>query len=109
MQVELQVVRGSRDDSTIVDVESIPVTGETFIIGRAQDCHLRLNSDLLSRHHCVILQDGYTVRIRDLGSKNGTFVNSQRTRFVVVLNDGDIIVVGELTLRVAISETTETV
>ncbi len=46
-----------------------------FIIGRETDCHLVLASNTVSRHHCVLLLDEYTLRIRDLASKNGTFVN----------------------------------
>ena len=89
MQVELQVVQSSHGGSTRTpfDGQSISLTSDKFIIGRARDCHFCPDSKLLSRYHCVLLQDGYTVRIRDLGSKNGTFVNSQRTRFDVVLSN----------------------
>jgi len=103
MQVELHVVQGGRDSSTIVDAESFPVTGDAFLIGRDEVCHLRLNSRLISRRHCVLLQDEYAVRIRDLCSSNGTFVNGRKTDSYVDLNDGDIIVVGELFLRITIS------
>ena len=109
MQVELQVVQSSRDRSTMVDVESIPVTGDKFIIGRAGDCHFRPDSKLLSRHHCVLLLDDLAVRIRDLGSRNGTLVNGRRVLSDVVLSDGDIIVVGDLTLRVAVSNGGESI
>ena len=51
-----------------------------FIIGREQDCQLLLDSNLVSRHHCVLLMDDYTLRIRDLASKNGTFVNRDQSR-----------------------------
>ena len=57
--------------------ETIPVLHGKLLIGREQDCHLRLESGLVSRHHCVLLLDEYTLRIRDLGSRNGTYVNGQ--------------------------------
>ena len=53
----------------------IPLATKKFLIGREQDCHLRPNSELMSRHHCVFAVDDFSVRVRDLGSTNGTFVN----------------------------------
>ena len=68
-------------------VISGPFCGQTFqvprgkfILGRETDCHLVLDSNSVSRHHCVLLLDDYTLRIRDLASKNGTFVNRDQTR-----------------------------
>jgi eukaryotic-like serine/threonine-protein kinase len=49
------------------------------LIGRAEDCDVRLPLDLehanVSRHHCLLEIDPPEIRIRDLGSRNGTFVN----------------------------------
>ena len=73
-----------------------------FLIGREQDCLLRPDSPTVSRHHCVLLQDGYTLRIRDLGSKNGTYVNGRRVNGEVFLSQDDMISVGEITMQVEI-------
>lgn len=90
MEVRL-VVAGGKNVGQIV-----PVTGERFFIGRAEDCQLRPNTDLVSRHHCVItVEDGF-VTIRDLGSRNGTLVNGERIRGEEELNNGDKITVGPL-------------
>jgi serine/threonine-protein kinase len=47
-------------------------------VGRASDCLIRLPSDLeyciVSRHHCLLDIAPPEVRVRDLGSLNGTFV-----------------------------------
>lgn len=52
------------------------------IIGRAADCDVRLPLDLvhanISRRHCLLEIDPPRIRIRDLGSRNGTFVNGER-------------------------------
>jgi pSer/pThr/pTyr-binding forkhead associated (FHA) protein len=52
---------------------------ERCIIGRAEDCDIRLPSDDehmgISRHHCVLEIDPPRAFISDLGSMNGTFVN----------------------------------
>jgi pSer/pThr/pTyr-binding forkhead associated (FHA) protein len=74
----------------------IPLNRKKFLIGREQDCHLRPNSELVSRHHCIFTVDDYSVRLRDLGSTNGTQVNGQRIVKEVVLNPGDQVIVGNL-------------
>src|SRR5690606_15948672 len=61
-------------------------------------------NDLVSRHHCVFKMDEYTVRVRDLGSTNGTFVNGERLRGEVMLNTGDKVRVGTLEFEVVIGE-----
>ena len=49
------------------------------LIGRGNDCDLRLPKDFehadISRHHCLLEIDLPAIRIRDLGSKNGTYIN----------------------------------
>ena len=45
----------------------------------------------VSSRHAAIVRHGATFRVRDLGSKNGTFVNGARVTDDVVLQDGDII------------------
>lgn len=83
--------------------KAIPVTGPKFFIGRAEDCQLRPASELVSRHHCVIIVEGDYVAVRDFGSKNGTYVNGQRVRGEITLKDGDTLTVGvlEFTVRTA--------
>ena len=80
----------------------IPLPLGRFLIGREEDCHLRPNSELVSRHHCVFTHDEYTVRVRDLGSTNGTFVNGNRVRGTAVLSNGDQVAVGKLEFEVVI-------
>jgi pSer/pThr/pTyr-binding forkhead associated (FHA) protein len=89
-------------------VISGPFRGQTFqvprgkfIIGREQDCQLFLDSNFVSRHHCVLLMDDYTLRIRDLGSKNGTYVNRDLAQTGErILAHGDTVRVADLVIRV---------
>jgi pSer/pThr/pTyr-binding forkhead associated (FHA) protein len=89
-------------------VISGPFRGQTFqiprgkfIIGREQDCQLFLDSSFVSRHHCVLLMDDCTLRIRDLGSKNGTYVNRDLAPTGErVLAHGDSIRVADLVIRI---------
>ena len=70
-----------------------------LLIGRAEDCDLRPDSQFVSAHHCVFLLDDYTLRIRDLGSKNGTFVNGHRigTSTTILLHN-DLISIGDMNI-----------
>jgi pSer/pThr/pTyr-binding forkhead associated (FHA) protein len=66
-----------------------PLRGAEFVydapalctMGRSRDCSLQLPNNLLhgtvSRHHCLLEIDPPTVRVCDLSSLNGTFVNGE--------------------------------
>jgi len=67
-----------------------PVRGEPLTLGRAQDCDIVLPERQISRYHARIEQDEAGFIIRDLGSKNGTFVNGEAVRDQPYrLRDGD--------------------
>ena len=90
MEVQLVVASGSKAGQVI------PVAGPKFIIGRADDCHLKPRSELISRYHCAIIsEDGY-VAVRDLGSKNGVFLNGEQISMEHELKNGDKLSVGPL-------------
>ncbi|HEX3132004.1 MAG TPA: FHA domain-containing protein, partial [Planctomycetota bacterium] len=57
---------------------NIPVPAGSNILGRGQDCGLRIDDPRLSRHHARLLHDGSTLIIEDLGSTNGVLVNGER-------------------------------
>ena len=82
----------------------IPLPVGNFLVGREQDCQLRPQSDLVSRHHCVFMVDEYGARLRDLGSTNGTFVNGERLTTPAALNETDQVVIGDLEFTVSTSE-----
>jgi predicted component of type VI protein secretion system len=81
----------------------IPLPVGNFLVGREQDCQLRPQSDLVSRHHCVFMIDEYGARLRDLGSTNGTFVNGERLLTPASLKEGDQVVIGDLEFTVSTS------
>jgi hypothetical protein len=101
LQAKLKVV-GGRHHGKI-----IPLATRKFLIGREQDCHLRPNSELVSRHHCALWLDDFSVRLRDLGSTNGTYVNNQRVRGELVLGSGDHIRVGKLDFELLVGDVDE--
>jgi len=74
-----------------------PIPAGKLIVGREEDRHLQPSSEFVSRHHCVLLLDEYTLRIRDFGSTNGTFVNSRRMGTgETILSHQNIVSVGEM-------------
>ena len=77
---------------------SFPLRQGSTLIGRHPSCHVCIPAKGLSRRHCQIYVDGTTAMLRDLGSSNGTFVNSQRVERTQ-LQDGDVISLGGFQLR----------
>lgn len=83
--------------------KEIKLPAARFLIGRDEDCHLRPKSDLVSRHHCMVLVEDDGVVVRDLGSRNGTYVNDQRIAGEQLLAPGDRLRVGPLEFEVCIA------
>jgi FHA domain-containing protein len=64
-----------------LEIPEIAVDQEEFIIGRRAEsgCHFVIDQPFISPRHCAIIshaEGGYS--IRDLNTKNGTFVNGER-------------------------------
>jgi FHA domain len=59
------------------NVKKVVLRSDT-VIGRSSDCNLRIASKEVSRKHCSILLSDRSVRVRDLGSANGTFLNGSQ-------------------------------
>jgi pSer/pThr/pTyr-binding forkhead associated (FHA) protein len=119
-RVTLTVVSGKLDERRYVFSERT-----TCILGRSRDCDPRLPDDshdtTVSRHHCLIDINPPHARIRDFGSRNGTFVNGEKIgqrkpgqtpeEAAPIghperdLSDGDEIRIGKTVLRVSITGT----
>lgn len=72
---------------------SFSMARDMTVIGRREDCDLRIPLGEVSRKHCRILRDGDTLKLEDLGSSNGTFLNASRVQ-EALLTPGDTIQVG---------------
>lgn len=71
---------------------------EVTHIGRGFTADVRLEEQRVSRHHAILVQRGARVRLLDDRSANGTYVNGRRI-VEAELRDGDVILVGPVTLR----------
>ncbi len=72
-----------------------------FAIGRSSDCQLSLDDPLVSRRHAVLVVQGDSVEVEDLGSRNGVLVNGVRVAKPTRLVDGDVLTVGQQQLTIA--------
>jgi len=69
------------------------------LLGRDPEAGVRINSNLVSRHHSLIVVTGERATIEDLDSKNGTYLNGKRLEDAELLSNGDRITLGRLAMR----------
>jgi len=69
-------------------------------VGRSSNCEIVLPDPAVSKQHAEIELEGTTLIVRDLGSRNGTFVNEKMVVGDYVLSPRDNLRVGHLVLRV---------
>ena len=72
--------------------------GDRTTIGRSPDNDIFLDDVTVSRQHAVLVQSGGEIRIEDLGSLNGTFVNRRRIDSAMRLESGDEVQIGKYRL-----------
>ena len=73
-------------------------TGEN-ILGRDPEADVCIDAVGVSRRHAVIVVGGDVVTLRDVSSKNGTFVNGMRVVTPMVLLDGAEIRLGAVAIQ----------
>lgn len=74
---------------------------EPIRIGRAAENDVMIDDLMVSRHHALISRDDSgVIRVFDLGSDNGTYVDGRRVADPVALRDGATVVVGSAQLKV---------
>ena len=80
---------------------SVDIDGSRLMIGRVDDNDLQLVDDRVSRHHAVLeRKDGGRLVLRDLDSRNGTYVDGVRLSGARELTGGELLRVGGVELRV---------
>lgn len=99
MHVRLKILHGSNAG------KEVKIPTPKCLIGRGDDCHLKPQSDAISRKHCVIITTDSEVVVRDLNSRNGTFVNGERVGEESLLLTGDQLRVGPLEFEMVIEHT----
>lgn len=74
------------------------------VLGREEEAQIRIASEEVSRTHCVLISSADKLVVRDLGSRNGTFVNGKPITTDVELQPGDLLVVGPMGFRLPAAE-----
>ena len=80
---------------------SFSVARNLTTIGRREDCDLRIPVGDVSRKHCRLVLSADNIRVQDLGSSNGTYVNGSKVQDAF-LNPGDTVSVGPVNFVVQI-------
>jgi pSer/pThr/pTyr-binding forkhead associated (FHA) protein len=73
--------------------KAFPLPSNVTVIGRRRNCDLRIPLDSVSRRHCQLSVENGNLKVRDLGSRNGTFLNGKRIEEDVAYA-GDFIQIG---------------
>jgi pSer/pThr/pTyr-binding forkhead associated (FHA) protein len=79
-----------------------PLPSSVTVIGRRKNCDLRIPLESVSRRHCQFNIVDKTLKLRDLGSRNGTFLNGKRIE-EQVLKPGDSIKIGPIVFAMQIN------
>lgn len=92
MLVRLRVIRGKANKEAVV--VSLPA-----VIGRSREADLTVIHPMISRRHCELFEQDGAVKVRDLGSLNGTYVAGEQVQ-EATLPQGSVLTVGPLFFRV---------
>jgi hypothetical protein len=95
MDYQLLIIQGRSGSKAITLGDGVTV------VGRQDDCQLRIKSSQVSRKHCELFEKKGLLLVKELGSSNGTYVNGKRVEGQRVLEPGDEITIGKVKFRVA--------
>ncbi len=96
-ELKLRLQEGDREIT-------VSVNQNVFTIGRLPECDLYLPFGGVSRNHARLVKQGHDMWIiEDLGSKNGTQVNQRLIISPQMLNHGDVVWLGNVSLIVMLS------
>lgn len=82
--------------------QSFKLPSAVTFIGRRQDCDMCIPMSVVSRRHCEIYSEFDKLMVRDLKSRNGTFINDKSID-EAPLKAGDVLKIGPLKFVVQIN------
>ena len=96
---EMSICSGSGQVLRRYDLSKVSFAGRKVLIGRAEDCDVRIKNSAVSRHHCAIeAVDEDEWVLRDLGSTLGTTVNGEKISEIEIAG-GLEVSIGPATLK----------
>ena len=100
--IVVEKANNRKETNTQTDIFEKLKRKRQITIGRNSDCDIILDSETVSRYHATIraIGDG-TYSIKDLGSRNGTFINGKKVKGIAKISLTDKIYIGrhQLTLK----------
>jgi pSer/pThr/pTyr-binding forkhead associated (FHA) protein len=96
MNVQMVIVQGKARGQTL------RFSRGEFVFGRGPECHIRPDSELVSRQHCLLRVTKEAALLKDLGSTNGTLINGNRLVGERQLEAGDRLQLGPFVLQVVL-------
>jgi pSer/pThr/pTyr-binding forkhead associated (FHA) protein len=89
--VWLRVLSGADAGRTV----EVPAEGRAFVLGRVRGCDLVIRDEGASRHHAEVrAEPAGGLRVRDLGSANGTFVDGRRVEEAMLSGGEELQIAG---------------
>ncbi|MGE0786091.1 MAG: EAL domain-containing protein [Sandaracinaceae bacterium] len=86
----------------------VPIGANPFRIGRNREAELSLESPRVSKDHAeIVAQPSGGLAVRDLGSRNGTFVNGEQIQGLTTLSVGDVLHIANREITVVLAEVEE--
>jgi len=95
--MDVTLVLLKKDGST----KNFAMPSVVTVIGRREDCDLCIPLMIVSRKHCQLNVENDKLNIRDLGSRNGTFINGKQIADSII-NPGDRVQIGPVSFAVQI-------
>jgi hypothetical protein len=80
-------------------VKTFPMRQDRFVIGRSDRCDLAIADSSVSGRHAEISRTDGDIKIRDVGSANGIYLNGERVE-EAELFDGDVLRLGQTSIRI---------
>ena len=81
--------------------KDFPLINSVSVIGRGEECDLQIPLLNVSRRHCELRLDQDVIRVKDLASSNGTYLNNQRIS-EGELTAGDRLAIGPIVFTVQV-------
>ena len=98
------LVRNKRDELYYDTNSFYPLSKDEMIIGRNKNCDICFEDIAVSSKHLLIWKDEGEWRVKDIGSRNGSEINGEEMNTVFLLDDGDIIQIGDIELQFVLNK-----
>ena len=85
----MKVALVTADRARTIVLDTLPA-----MIGRAANAEVNVDDSFVGSYQCILDEEADTLRILDLGSRTGTFVNGRRVKGAAVLMPGDRLTIG---------------